>query len=197
MNNNPSILVMLLAIALAAGAEAAEKGNGDGEKKKIYRSEDEQGNPVFSDRSSPDAAEVEVGEPMTMPSEALKAEYEAVFGGGEEESDEESGDGFTPYESLAITAPPNNQPIRANNGNVNVAFKVAPGVVAEHRIELLIDGTPVREVKGSGSVMLENMDRGTHQARLRVTHRESGEVLQQGPVQTFTVMRHSILNRRQ
>lgn len=186
------ITILLVAVAFGS-AHAADRGDDSRDKDKIYRSKNERGNAVFSDRSTPDAAEIEVQQPMTMPAEALDAEYEVVFGDDDDDEDTEDTE-FTGYETLAITAPPNDEPIRANNGNVRIAFSVEPGVLAEHRVELLMDGSSIREVSGSGSIMLENMDRGTHQARLRVTHRDSGEVIQQGPVQTFTVMRHSILN---
>ncbi|MDZ7685198.1 MAG: DUF4124 domain-containing protein [Gammaproteobacteria bacterium] len=184
---------MLLAIIAFCGAHAADEGDRGNEEKKIYRSTDEHGNAVFSDQNTPDAAEVHVEETATMPSDALNAEYRAVFG-DDDDGEEGEDTGFTSYASLAITAPPNDQPIRANNGNVRIAFNIQPAALGEHRIELMMDGNPIREVTGSGSVVLEHMDRGTHQASLRVTHRDSGEVIQQGPVQTFTVMRHSILN---
>lgn len=180
-----SLAVTLCAVFLAAGANAGE------EKKKIYRSKDAQGNTVFSDRADPDSAEIELQEPITLPSDALADEYEVVFG---DEDDEANAQGSNGYRSLSITAPPDNEPIRANDGNIRIEYRVEPSAAPSHRIELLMDGKVIRDVTGSGSMALQNVDRGTHQAQLRVTDRETGEVVQRGPVQTFTVMRHSILH---
>ena len=181
------VLNALIAIAVFTGplslAQEAER--------KIYRTTDEYGNPVFSDQGSPDAEEVEVRESITLPSEALNDEYEAVFGGREQKKTPESAS--FKYNALRIVSPPDNEAIRANNGDIQLSVEVDPGPMADHKVELMMDGVAIRELTGS-SLMLQNVDRGTHQARLRVTDRKSGKVLQQGPITTFTVLRHSVRN---
>lgn len=191
----PVIVTTLLLTACALPVGAASEDNADKPAtggKKIYRTVDESGNVIFSDQKTPDADEVELRESNTLPAEALETEYRIRFGAGDGEP--ERTETFTPYRTLAVTSPANEEAIRANNGNITISVSVEPAPLANHRVQVLMDGAVLQDIQGPTSISLENVDRGAHTAQLRVTHRETGRTLQQGPSSTFYVLRASRLN---
>lgn len=176
--------VILVALLLVTGGAMAAQ-----EERKIYRTTDADGNPVFSDQGREGDAEVDVPPSNAFDAESLAEEYELIY-----RKDEKSGaKAFSQYQRLAITSPANDEAVRANAGNVQISWQVEPGIQEGHRVELLLDGQVLQTVSGAGSVGLDNVDRGTHQAQLRVIDQETGDVFQQGPTQTFHVLRHSRL----
>lgn len=169
------IVLLLLAAATPRAAEDS----------KVYKTTDEQGRPVFSDQAGEQAEEVEVREPMTFPADQFAEDYQRFTA----EKGEEEGE-FS-YQTLAIVYPENNASIRSNPGDFEVRFRVSPNRRPGHTLQLLMDGEVYQEIAGTGSVMLTNVDRGTHRFQIQVVDGE-GEVLQQGPPVTMHLLRHSI-----
>jgi len=93
------------------------------------------------------------------------------------------------YESLAITAPKNDEAITDNAGNIMATVSVQPALQSGHQIEFLLDGTSV--AKGlDTSHQFVNLDRGTHQLTARIVDNKDEEVASTSI--TFHVMRHHI-----
>ncbi|MBD3646275.1 MAG: hypothetical protein HUJ31_02225, partial [Pseudomonadales bacterium] len=135
-----------------------------------------------------EAEEIEVREPMTFPADQFAEDYQRFTAGRKGENN----DDFS-YDKLAIVAPENNATVRSNPGDLEVRFQVSPNRQPGHTLQLLMDGEVYREIAGTGSVMLTNVDRGSHQIRLRAVDGE-GKVLQEGPAVTMHLLRHSILH---
>ncbi len=154
----------------------------------IYKTTDEFGNPVFSDQGGDNAEEVEVNEPVIYDSGSFR---QPVVSTRKEPPLEDSGS-FR-YETLAVISPENDSAVRNNAGNLTIRYRIDPPVQAGHVVELLMDEEILSTVAGTGSLSLENIDRGTHRFRLRVT--ADGEILQEGPVTSVTLLRVSRLQR--
>ncbi len=148
----------------------------------IYKSRDASGAPVFSDQGSQSAEEIELKPIQTyQSSETIEPQRKA------EQVDESA---FR-YQTLLITSPADGEPVRDNTGNLQVAFLIEPGVQRGHVVELMLDDTSAGFVRGSGEMLLTNVDRGNHQLRLRVTLAKSGELLQEGPGSSVSLLRYS------
>ncbi len=144
----------------------------------VYRSLDEEGNPVFSDEPSPDAEALELREVQTVPAEGnLKFEYTPA----EKETP-------TAYEDLSFSSPLDDTAVRENAGNLVVTLVSKPALRPGHRVVLYLDGEEV----GRGmqtTFNLENLDRGTHTLSAEIAHGD--KVLIESESVTFTLLRHS------
>ncbi len=155
----------------------------------IYKSEDESGNPVFSDKAPESAEQIEVKEPTTFKSSLYTRQYKSVTD-KLRGNDSDNSDNFK-YQTLAITSPENGTAIRDNAGNIELHYLVEPGIQQGHTIQLMMDGQVHSTVGSTGSVSIQNMDRGTHQFNLNVTRKDDGKVLQTGPTTSITMLRYS------
>lgn len=134
----------------------------------IYRSVDEHGRPVFSDRPGPGSEPLQVGplnvERPVQPLPRVEAESPA-----EEQ--------FTRYRSLEITAPRDAVP----NGLVptDVEVRIDPALREGHRLELLLDGA-FHAAAEEPAFTIEQMSRGPHTLQVRVVD-AAGRKLQSSP----------------
>ena len=149
----------------------------------IYKSEDELGRPVFSNRADENAEKVKLKEPTTYESHRPATPLRARSSKTESEPEQK-------YTDLLIVEPANNSAIRNNAGTVELSVEVKPEIQKGHTLELLMDGNPVKSLTGTGSVVLENIDRGTHVFQLRVSKSKGGTIAS-GPPTSITVLRHS------
>ncbi|MBY6187988.1 DUF4124 domain-containing protein [Marinobacter hydrocarbonoclasticus] len=97
-----------------------------------------------------------------------------------------------PSYRIRLTAPEEQATVRDNNGQLDIQIALEPDLLADHRIELLLDGSVVRTVGGGGSFALDNLDRGEHQLQARVID-ENGKVLASSAKRTVFLHRHSRL----
>lgn len=177
-------LAMMLA-GLAGQALAADA---------IYRSTDSEGNPVFSDSGPENAPQVDVQQPQTYKGDQYANEArQQAQSGGDQSNRKPSG---PPYTVMKITSPENQTSIRDNAGNVQIGIELKPDLKKGQRLVLLMDGKPVQEVSSSGPIDLTNIDRGTHTVQLQAVDPATAHVLQSSPTVTFTLHRHSILQRK-
>lgn len=185
-------LLMLTAGAFAfaatpgPAAETSEPVPGD----RIYRTRDEHGRAVFSDQAPENAEEVKVERPMTFPAGEFARDYERATRRNEPPAPGAS----PPYTEIRITYPENDSAIRQNDGNITLAFVLAPGLRSGHALKLLLDGAEYAAVRSPAPVQMPNLDRGTHQVQLKIVDVQTGKVVQEGEPVSFTVLRHSVLH---
>ena len=157
--------------------------------KKVYKSQDANGNVVYSDQGPEDAEEIEV--PDSVNYTTTKKTY-ALPSTSEPEQPELS----TAYTEFMITSPITDTAVRSNPGDLQISFKLDPALQSNHSIELLVDGSLTKTQKSAAPIQLSNLDRGTHSFQLQIVEDESSEVLQSSNSVSVTLLRHSILLRR-
>jgi len=161
---------------------------------RVYRVVDEDGNVVFTDvppATREQDASVDVPEPNSFdPVQAgAIAPEEDRLRWGEEAAE---GEGKPVYRRLGIVSPADDASVRQNAGNVTVEVALEPGLSANHRLQLLLDGAPVETGKES-RFELTNVDRGTHSLTARVLDQSGAAVIESEP-SVFHLQRYSILN---
>ena len=153
----------------------------------IYVTKDEAGNPVFSDQKSETSEEVTLRQPTTYdPGEFIQDYDKVTFSVPGEEPAEFK------YKKLTVAAPDDEAALRDNAGNLELLFVIEPGVQTGHNIALIMDGEKHSNVSRTGSVLLENVDRGTHEFYLQVTRAADNSKLQTGPVTSVSVLRRRL-----
>jgi hypothetical protein len=152
----------------------------------IYVTKDKAGNSVFSDQKSESSEEVKLKEPtLYSPSEFIK-DYEKVLS----DPTIEDPAGFK-YQTLTVASPGDEASVRDNTGALELLFVIKPGIQTGHNIALMMDGEKHSNVAGTGSLMLENIDRGTHEFYLQVIRTADNSTIQTGPATTVSVLRHA------
>lgn len=182
MNPMKSLQAGMLLLALSPLAFGAEEESG-----KIFRTTDENGQPVFSDQGSDTSDEVELNEPTMFPGRDFSRRYQEF----NPDKPEEEAPPFK-YARLEVTSPSNNEAIRSNPGDVTIRFVVEPAPPRGHTVHLVMDGEILQPVRAPSEIALNNVDRGTHQVHLRAINSETKEVVQEGETVSFTILRHSI-----
>ena len=152
----------------------------------VYRNVDAYGNVTYSDEPSEGAEAVEVKPvtTITLPKPEAVQETEKL----REEVQREG----AAYESLSFAYPDNNQAFYSGSGDVQFEVRSTPGLQPGHRYEVTLDGQPVGQ-STSGSITVNNVFRGTHEARVHIVD-ENGVQVKTGSPITFTVHRPSALN---
>lgn len=169
-----SLLLLLLLVSANAAAVT------------VYRSVDEHGNTVFSDYPEEGAKEVEVAPTPTYAPPPPRAAPSAPKAGPS------STEPAPRYESVAITAPADEEGLRDNAGNVEVGVQSKPELARTHQFQLLLDGAPTGAPFRGAGVRLTNVDRGTHTVQVQIVDDTDAVVAESSPV-TFHLQRHSIL----
>jgi hypothetical protein len=170
----PLALVTGFCLLAAAGAHA-----------EVYRHVDAQGNVTFSDEPMEGGETVKVKPvtTITLPKPELVREPEQL----REEVEREGAS----YENVSFVQPENDQAFHSGNGNVTFEVRSTPGLKQGHKYEITLDGQPVGQ-SSSGSVTVNNIDRGTHEAGVYIVD-DQGVQVKAGPSITFTVHRPSVL----
>lgn len=146
----------------------------------VYKSVDESGNAVFSDKPTKGSQKIELQETQII---RLPAAEPMPTMPGQEKLPIE-------YKSIIITTPQDDAAIRANNGGVDVAVSIDPGLKDGHTLVLYVDGKEVSS-GASTSAKLNNLDRGTHSLRASVKDAD-GRIKTSSKTVTFHLLRHSI-----
>ncbi len=97
------------------------------------------------------------------------------------------------YQSISITQPIHDKPIRNNAGTINITVSVSPKLQTKlgHQIAIAVDGKVVTTTT-SGQATLLNVDRGTHTIRASIIN-SNGETLISSGESTFHLLRVSVL----
>ena len=147
----------------------------------VYMEKDADGNTVFTDRpSSEQARPVEIS-PTSTYSAPASASTSSSSQPAEADNQTQG------YESLTISSPADDTPIRANDGSLEVSVDLSPGLKANHHFVLLIDGSPVDESQ-SPTFSVQNVDRGTHTLQVQVVDDAGNEIISSDSV-TFHMLR--------
>lgn len=115
----------------------------------VYKTVDEDGNIIFTDKSSENAEEIRIDELQTIDN-PNPAKYKT----SPKQPKKDPG-----YNSITVTKPVNGEGIRSNNGNVSISVSIEPALKPGHKITISMDG---KEIGSGSSVSLQNVDRGTH-----------------------------------
>ena len=145
----------------------------------VYRSVDENGNIIYTDKPTPDAEKIRIDEIQTIDNPDVKP-----FDYAPPKSDQ------TPFNySLSITSPEEGAAIRSNNGDISIIASLNPSLAIGHQLALYLDGSVA--ATGGPKFDLTNVDRGTHSAEVAVQDRNGKEIQRSSPV-SFTVLRVSV-----
>ncbi|MFO7530456.1 MAG: DUF4124 domain-containing protein [Marinobacter sp.] len=152
----------------------------------VYRHVDAQGNVTFSDEpiEGGETVEVKPVTTVTLPKPQTVRETEKL-------REEVKREGAV-YESVSFVQPQNEQAFQSGSGDVRFEVTSTPGLQAGHKYEVTLDGQPVAQTS-SGSVVVNNIFRGTHEALVHIVD-ENGVQVKTGSPITFTVHRPSVRN---
>ena len=152
----------------------------------IYVTKDEAGNPVFSDQKSESSEEVKLKQSTTYSPTEYIQDYDKVTSAPTIEDPADF-----KYKTLSVAAPGDEESIRDNAGNLELQFVIKPGLQTGHSIALIMDGEKHSNVSGTGSLMIENVDRGTHEFYLQVVRSADNSKIQSGPITSVSVLRQT------
>jgi len=122
---------------------------------KIYTWIDESGNRMYSDvpRDGAELMKIQEGTNYTPPGKEMANDYSTM-----RPKVVESGD---IYSNFSIISPANDQTIRNNSGDFQVAIDIRPRLSKGHMLKLEVDGKVVQSSQSS-LISLANIDRGSH-----------------------------------
>lgn len=144
----------------------------------IYKTVDENGNIIFTDKPSEDAEEIKIEKLQTIDN-PNPAKFKPTPKTSEE-------DKSPIYKTFVVTSPENGAGIRSNIGNVNISLSLEPALSAGHKMIISMDGKEV----GTGSrVSLQNVDRGTHTISAKVVDGDAKTLI--STTSTFSLLRAS------
>jgi len=149
----------------------------------VYRSVDEDGNIVYTDKPSPDAEKIRIDKVQTIPAGDANFEYTPP-----EKSKEVA------YTKLEVVNPENDHVFTGNIADITVSVVIEPALNTKRgdRLVLTMDGKKAGD-STSTSFSLTNLDRGTHTIEVYVVNKGGKSLLESAPV-AFTINRTTILN---
>ncbi|HEX7028433.1 MAG TPA: DUF4124 domain-containing protein [Gammaproteobacteria bacterium] len=150
----------------------------------VYRSTDEDGNPVYSDTPGTNAQELKLPPVNIIPSGPTELNFEVK----QPEFDLEK------YRTLEIVAPQNDASVFINTANLPIEVKLLPPVkrALGHSLVVLWDGKVLFE--NQNSYLLGDADRGTHVLEARVVD-EKGKILIRSQPVNVHIRKPTVLNR--
>ena len=94
------------------------------------------------------------------------------------------------YTGFSITNPPNDQGVRANDGNVTIHMSLQPALQSGHMIVLNVDGEDGKSNNATNGLTMElkNMSRGLHTIVATVVDEDGNGLIKTEPV-SFHVLR--------
>ena len=136
-----TIFILLLSVAISSEGRA-----------QIYRWRDVNGVTHFSNTPHENAVIIELKplSPLQIPRNSQKSHLPIA------------------YQQLRITAPANEANIFNNQGEVHVSVLIQPPLGDNDYLILLLDGKQVAKLKLQQQILLNNIDRGTHQLRVQL-----------------------------
>lgn len=158
---------------------------------KIYETTDASGNPSFSDTAPQNARQIQLPNTQTYNGTRNTKEYREAM--PVTKKPVHTG---PPFRVIRITYPKNQTSIRSNPGILTIRFDLSPGQEPGYRLELIMDGKPIQTIDGGDTIVLDNVDRGTHVVQIQAVEADTGKVVQSSAPITFTLHRHSILQRK-
>ena len=141
----------------------------------VYRSVDAEGNVTYSDQPHEGAEKLDVKPPTIIPSTPNQIKSAA----------DKTAKQAVPYTTVEIVAPANEETLR-NVQSVSVSGQLIPGLQTAfgHRVQILFDGSPIREPGTALRATLNEVERGAHTLQLVVLDRQ-GTAVARSPVSQF------------
>ena len=153
------LTVLMMAISLPAWSE-------------VYRHVDENGNVTFSDEPQKGAEAIKVKPVTTVTLPKLRdLPNEAANTRQQDPRDEAQAS----YQSIQFTAPANNEAFWSGSGDITFSVSSTPGLRGGHMYEVSLDGQIVGQ-SADGTVAVQNVYRGTHQAQVSIVDKEGRPV---------------------
>ena len=136
----------------------------------VYRWVDADGQTHFSDRPVPGSDRVSVGSGVSLPAAATEG------------SQPPSATLLGPYSNFEIVSPEPNQSFRLESPSLPVSLLVDPPLMDGHRLELLVDGVPIKVEEPIGTQLsLNGLSYGTHVTEARILD-SAGIVARSAPI---------------
>ncbi len=164
------LVLLVLGLLLTAPGQA-----------KIYKWKMPDGSVRYSDQPQPGATELVLPKIQTYTPAPVPEAAEKPSSTAEE---------VVEYKSFEVKSPKNGEVIRNNAGSISISLGLEPALLADHSIEILVDGKSVGSGKGT-SISLSNVDRGSHSVQASIKNAE-GKAIKQTPSVSFHLKRHSI-----
>lgn len=100
----------------------------------------------------------------------------------------------SPYTTLFIAQPGNDETIHDNSGTLEVALTLSPSLQTEqdHRIKIFLDGEALPQTQATTTFSLTDIDRGAHTLQVAVVDRSGQPLITSAPA-TFYMWRASAL----
>lgn len=172
---------LLLLLAFAASGLSGTASSAE-----VWKWVDAKGITHYSDQPVPGAVRIEVRAGNI--SEARSAAPPSNAADSDSPSQSEQG----AYTTFQIVRPTNDQNIINTGGQVDVEIRIAPPLVAAHRLNLYLDGRLVTGFPRNTVVYaLTAVPRGTHSVNAVVAD-AAGNTIQESPSVTFNVRQESI-----
>lgn len=149
-----------------------------------YKSIGPDGSVVYTDRPAPNAQELRLPEPSTYAPPDLPASRSAPAFQPEPVAG-------SAYQSVRITAPPNEGTVFAAQGGVDVDVALEPALVDGHTLTYVVDGKEVAKGLRTERVRVTDLDRGTHHVEVAVRD-EAGRLVSMSDRITFHLRQPSI-----
>ncbi len=143
----------------------------------IYRTTDENGNVVFTDRpaeGSTTTEQVEIQQTNITPGTPIAPREEPETAEPEE----------VEY-SVNILSPDNETSFPMGPGNFSVSAEVSPGLRGDHALQLYVGGAPWGAPQNSADWDLTNVFRGAHDLTVAVVDNEGEQLAVSTPVRVF------------
>lgn len=159
----------------------------------VYKSVDEEGNIVFTDRKQADSTEQVLSEPSVIPAPPKPVTIPSKVTPPKEAATKS---GFVKYHELKIKFPAHDQALRSNSGEVMVELDLSPqfGAVKSHRIFVHLDGKKLGNSWQSTKFSIPNVDRGSHKLKVTIVDSETSRILISSEEIMFHLQRHSVAN---
>ncbi|MCP5143593.1 MAG: DUF4124 domain-containing protein [Gammaproteobacteria bacterium] len=175
--------IALAATCLAAGAATLIPSQVVAE---AYRSVDENGNVVYSDRPTPGAERIPTPSAQTVPM-PTPVPMAGTSQAGKTKA-------ASAYLTFAVIQPAPEKTVRDNNGNVDVSLLIEPSLDRDkqHQIRIYLDRRIWGEPMTDNEVTLTDIDRGAHQVAAIIVDADGKTVAETAPI-TFYLHRGSVL----
>lgn len=169
MTRLPLLALLLTPLVFFAESTAAE----------IYRTTDEQGNVVFTDKPPAGANTTERVElPPTNITPATTIRPRPETESGEPDTD-------APAYSVSIVSPANETSFPMGPGNFSVSAKVQPSPGKDEALQLYIDDIPWGDPQQGTSWALTNIFRGEHDLTVAIVDAKGEHLASSAPIRVF------------
>ena len=168
------MLLLLVFVVTSATAET------------VYKTVDEHGNVIFTDKQEEGAEEIHVEEAQTI-SNPHAGDYR-------HRPYQKKRKPAVRYSAITISAPANDSVVQGNEGNVSISVATTPNLRSGDQIEISMDGGKVASGSAS-SYTVSNVARGTHTLIAKIVGRDGKTLTASSPI-TFHLQRQVIKKQK-